>query len=703
MRVSSLKRHYGTALAAIMLGIFMALPAQPVLAATITIDSDISAEVPPHTIIWGNAPGPHGIANPYPSGDPANNTLKINSGAHILTTGTFNIYGAGSNTANVTGNTLHITGGTISTTGQLDIMGGIAGGNYFSRGNTLRIDGGNISGNVIRMLGGYLGFGSPASSTGNTITISGGTFNATNYIQILGSRAFATGNATRNSVEISGGTFNAAGTGIELVGGVVDGSGVATYNTLTLSGSPQFNAPTNVFGGKGLGSPDVFTGNTLNIWNYRGSAVRDVQNFQNYNFILPANMLPGETMLTATGNVNLGNATGTPSTVTGVGIAGEGTPLQVGDTVTLLRVGSFAGTPGIFSNNGQIVTGQKGVSLLYDWRLAQTADALNATVENVSLNPRTKSLSEGQAAGLAGLTNAGTVAATKAIDAAVSASALASDAGRTTSVAAFAVADYQNERIDTGSHINVDSITYITGLAVNNRFSSGTLTLGAFFEGGWGDYDSYNSFRNAASVKGSGDTEHYGGGLLAKYAFKNGIYTDASFRMGTAKTDFSSGDIQSYAGLNANYETDSRYMGGHLGLGYVVPMNDKLNLDLSAKYIWTHMKGDSITLSTGDPVDFDDSESHRIRAAARLNWTVTEYFKPFIGAGYDHELDGDVKGTVYGHNMSVPSLKGGTGFGELGLSFVNMGGSGLGVDLSVQGYTGVREGFGGSAGLKWEF
>ena len=132
-------------------------------------------------------------------------------------------------------------------------------------------------------------------------------------------------------------------------------------------------------------------------------------------------------------------------------------------------------------------------------------------------------------------------------------------------------------------------------------------------------------------------------------------------------------------------------------------MNENLDHALSAKYIWTHVKGDSITLSTGDSVDFDDSESHRLRAAARLNRAVTDHFKTFIGADYDHELDGEVNGTVYGRSMSAPSLEGGTGFAELGLSFVNMGGSGLGIDLSVQAYTGVREGFGGTASLKWEF
>ena len=76
----------------------------------------------------------------------------------------------------------------------------------------------------------------------------------------------------------------------------------------------------------------------------------------------------------------------------------------------------------------------------------------------------------------------------------------------------------------------------------------------------WHGYDSHNSFSNAASVKGSGDTEHYGGGLLAKYAFNNGIYTDASFRMGTAKTDFASDNLRDAVGRSASYETDSRYM-----------------------------------------------------------------------------------------------------------------------------------------------
>ncbi|GHT41668.1 hypothetical protein FACS189443_3740 [Planctomycetales bacterium] len=47
----------------------------------------------------------------------------------------------------------------------------------------------------------------------------------------------------------------------------------------------------------------------------------------------------------------------------------------------------------------------------------------------------------------------------------------------------------------------------------------GKLTLGAFFEYGNANYDSFNSFVNAASVHGKGGIDYTSGGVLAHFEF----------------------------------------------------------------------------------------------------------------------------------------------------------------------------------------
>ena len=63
-------------------------------------------------------------------------------------------------------------------------------------------------------------------------------------------------------------------------------------------------------------------------------------------------------------------------------------------------------------------------------------------------------------------------------------------------------------RYKSGSHVDVSGLSLLAGLALGNDIPYGRITLGAFFEGGWGNYDSYNSFSNAISVKGKGDTDY---------------------------------------------------------------------------------------------------------------------------------------------------------------------------------------------------
>jgi len=53
--------------------------------------------------------------------------------------------------------------------------------------------------------------------------------------------------------------------------------------------------------------------------------------------------------------------------------------------------------------------------------------------------------------------------------------------------------------------------------------------------------------------------------------------------------------------------------------------------------------------------------------------------------------------------MDKPSLRGGTGAGELGVTLKSSENSAFSLNLSVQGYTGTREGVSGSFLLNYRF
>ena len=180
-------------------------------------------------------------------------------------------------------------------------------------------------------------------------------------------------------------------------------------------------------------------------------------------------------------------------------------------------------------------------------------------------------------------------------------------------------------------------------------------------------------------------------------------YAEGSLRAGGVNNDYQNNDLRDELGRRAEYSASSAYVGAHLGGGYVLNLGEAASLDLYGKYFWTRQGGDSVTLPTGDPVNFEAANSHRLRAGARLAFSASETISPYVGAAYEHELDGKAKASTYGYAIDAPSIRGGTGIGELGLNLRPAEGSPFSLDLGVQGYVGKREGVTGSLQFKFEF
>jgi hypothetical protein len=714
-----------------------------------------------YSSVYGGWANVRGTYNDFSTATVTDNSVAMSGGTVMngMVEGGFAVSNVGGS-AMAANNSVTISGGTVN----MGVVGGDAsadgigyGNDFFSTsatatGNSVVINGGSVNGDVTGGGAGadaFTGSATNGSATamGNSVTINDGTVNGDVRAgeASLGGDTAAPVAVTGNSVTINGGSVNG-----DIIGGwavvVDDPNSIAmttvTGNTVTISGSPNLSSA-NLYGG--LAYPVIFapdidarTGNTLNL--HSSVTVASAQNFENWNFYLPTTMTNGGTMLTVTGTADIG-----ANAKVNVGIDGASSPLRAGDTVKLIDAGTLTGTLANTSANGQ---GMQGVTLLYDFNLTTNDKQLLATVASadsgananpppnpapnptpnpapapaptpapiVQVNQQAKSLPEGFIAGSALLTTSadhlaglGVTEAVEAAGGATQGSPKAAQTGLSTGygIGTFGSIAGGSINTNTGSHVDMTSLSLLAGLAVGTNLAPGRLTLAAFFEYGNGSYDTYNSFINAASIHSDGDIWHLGGGILGRLdALPTGpghMYIEGSLRAGGVHNDYRGGDLRDAWGRSADYDSDAAYYGAHAGFGYLLHITQPASLDVYAKYFWTRQEGDDVTLSTGDRISFKAVDSHRLRLGGRFAYAVNDFVSPYAGAAYEHEFDGKARATAYGYAIDTPSLKGDTGIGELGLVVKPSKGLPLSCDVGVQGYVGERQGVTGSLQIRYEF
>ncbi len=547
------------------------------------------------------------------------------------------VYGGLADTGTVSSN-VAVIDGTASIGGN--VIGGRSSlGQVIN--NRAEIYGGTIGGTV------YGGMSTGSQVSSNSVFVMGGTMSG-----VYGAYS-AAGSATGNSVYISDGTV------ADLV---VGGAGVdATENTVDIYDTANL-ATAGIFGGYGIGG-DKFTGNTLNV--HGVMSVKQVGNFENYNFYLPQTMVAGDTALSVTGNT----AVDLSGTTVNVGIEGGSTALAEGDRVVLIDATS--GINGAPVNTRADGKGMQGVTIEYTFALSVSADQLMATVRSAAASEGAQALSEGFLAGAALVTQGADRVAGSAIYSAVSSvdSAAASSTSSGTQSAAAASMDWQfftdfgggQMRLNSGSHVDLNSFTLLAGMAQGNNTQYGRLVNAAFFEYGHGSYDTFNSFATSPDVVGSGSSDYYGGGVLLRMDFNptgpGHFYADASVRAGRLDNDYGSPDLGS--GVAASYDSNATYYGIHLGAGYQWQVHEKWNLDFYAKFLWTHQDGDAVS--------FKGIDSLRSLFGLRAVYMLNQRASVYAGAAFEYEYCMDADGFTSGFAITAPSLRGGTGIGEIGL------------------------------------
>ena len=245
------------------------------------------------------------------------------------------VYGGYSESGNATGNIVNMTGGIFKD----DFYGGYSKSGK-ATGNIVNITGGDVNYSVTG------GESVNVEASGNTVNISGGNVN-----YVTGGHSMD-GKATGNIVNITGGTVGsvyggdsvnveASGNIVKITGGTItdsvyagDSSNIINGNKVIVSGGNLSNAKVYAYF-KTFSSPS-HSDNTLQIEN--SVSIKEVDRFDNINFVLPTDIADNATMLTLTNAVNINDVA--------VNVYLNG---QEPDTVTLIDNATGAGNYNVYT------------------------------------------------------------------------------------------------------------------------------------------------------------------------------------------------------------------------------------------------------------------------------------------------------------------------------------------------------------------
>lgn len=654
------------------------------------------------------------------NGGVSNNRVTVSGG--VISAGddedALGVYGGMTYNGDAIGNELVVQGGTVSgslaaghvaenTDPSLASLfpNGTGFGNAVS--NTLRItqtadiDDGNVSagatvngdavGNRLLMDGGTVLTNSALTAavvngTGNTrnnlVEISGGTVTGT----VFGGLVATSGEASGNTVVISGNARVEENTGAGfmpqfIAGGVLMGNGSANNNTVRIAGNADVSTMALYGGYDFLGAGnDVTTGNTLSIERMGAHAV-SVANFGNYAFVLPQTGALSGPMLSLDNTADL--------TGTSISIDAGDRQFAAGDSFVLIDNAAGLGSASV------TVYAAVGLGMMNVFDVSESGQ-LQARFRAFTANPQTKALAESRMAGLSFLNHGSNMIFGSGLDAGLASRAAAGGAG---GWIPFAAADGASIRTKTGSHVDVDGFSLMAGLSREICSPFGSALVSGFFESGWGNYDSVNDFVNMNAVYGDGDTNYYGGGLMAYFDLPAQFYGKVAARGGWMESDYSG---RNFLSGDASYDSNAAYFGAQAVLGHIWHLGETFDLDTSAGYFWNHQAGDTANVG-GDRLRLESTDSQRARGSIRLSYSPNKCFTAYAGAGYEYEFDGKAQAKLNGNAVTPPELRGGTGIGELGVQFRPASDNGFTIGASVQGYVGRNEGVSGGLRFGWSF
>lgn len=248
----------------------------------------------------------------------------------------------------------------------------------------------------------------------------------------------------------------------------------------------------------------------------------------------------------------------------------------------------------------------------------------------------------------------------------------------------------------TGSRLDLDSTTLITGISAMTEKQ--TMAISAFVEAGWGDSEGHV---NQAHAKA--DHNVYSMGTAMRFFTDSPLYFDASARLGVARFDYTG----NFTTESVKFDHSGLYAALHGAVGYAYPITEDTTLDSYLRYSFTYLEGGSEKLHNRaqDTFKMDSIRASAFRVGTRVKGYIGEnqWLNYRVGAAYEKVVDGDANTKIDGMSIDTPSLNGDTGILEIGLAKRATINSPWGVDVTVKGYAGDRDGVYGSATVNYVF
>ncbi len=626
------------------------------------------------------------------------NKVSITNGAEVGQS----VFGGFSEKADSKNNEVILNGDSGVTA---NIAGGVAlKGN--SEDNKVNIAKSTVNMNV------YGGYGAK-DSIGNIISITDGSSVNKN---VYGGYSFK-GNSMDNTVTIDNSTVNE-----NVYGGYTESDGAISEkiqnNKVIFKNAAKIKG--DVYGGYDDKSKANIINNTLEIVG-KDNEAKSIQNFDKLNFFITKDLIANDTMLKVTDTALINNA----EIKAGVEL---GTKLNENDKINLIDAGALKAeniTTGTLTDG--LINIDKGIKVAIGPDGNKLVGVINGTTPpggggttppggggttppggggttppggggtapgagSLYADADAKSPVETQSAALTMLNLGHDLLTTAGYENA----ALAVDGEEEGSVNPFITMSANNQKLDTGSHVDLKAWNMNIGFAKKINNNSGKLIIAPVIEYGRGSYDSYLD----NGTHGDGDAHFWGAGLMAKQLNDDGLYYEGSLRAGRMSTDYKS----AVAG-GIKYDSDATYYAAHLGMGKVVQLNDKDTIDYYAKLFYTRQQGDKVTVGTGATYDFDATTSLRTRLGARYTHQLSEKNAFYAGLAWQHEFDGEsnaiVATTLSSASAPAPSMKGDTGIMEFGWRVNNSDKFELG--LGVNGSVGKQKGVGFNLSLNFSF
>lgn len=318
--------------------------------------------------------------------------------------------------------------------------------------------------------------------------------------------------------------------------------------------------------------------------------------------------------------------------------------------------------------------------------LEQESNAIKFTIVGSELNPQVGALGDANAIAGAFVANGAGL-----VEDSINAMMCEERIGYKT----FAQVHGSNLDFDTPNNLNVKGWSGIVGVGETTK---DRITYGMFFETGKGDYYTLAQ-QSTGYVRGDGELDYRGGGVLVRKDNENGTYVEASLRAGRMDNELNDAVLDGHNELQG-FDISSTYYGAHIGVGKIIPRGERESLDVYGKFLYSRYDGDSFVID-GDKFNLDDVDSQKLRVGFRYNELNGEKLRMYYGAAYEYEFDTKAKNSVLNYTFDSPDLGGSTIIGELGFHY-NADEKWC-FDVNLRGYGGEREGISGSIQANYMF